>query len=135
MGLGKGRGERAPAQGSPGLRAALSPAPLQGSGEVTETNKETQLIGIIAGLAAFLVLFILIMTLVLVLTTRRYHASHPVPPSLSPSPLQPSPPSPAPSPQLQEEAECHEGAEGGHDAQPHRGPAGSWHPRDQPVQR
>ncbi|XP_068554359.1 cadherin-related family member 2 [Anas acuta] len=43
-----------------------------GSGEVTETNKETQLIGIIAGLAAFLVLFILIMTLVLVLTTRSY---------------------------------------------------------------
>uniref|UniRef100_A0A8B9VCP1 Cadherin-related family member 2 n=1 Tax=Anas zonorhyncha TaxID=75864 RepID=A0A8B9VCP1_9AVES len=43
-----------------------------GSGEVTETSKETQLIGIIAGLAAFLVLFILIMTLVLVLTTRSY---------------------------------------------------------------
>lgn len=95
MGLGKGHGERAPAPGgawgSPGL---LTPALLQGPGEVTEPSKETQMIGIIAGLAAFLVLFILIMTLVLVFTTRRYHAPHPV----SPSPPQPSPPSPAPSP-------------------------------------
>ncbi|KAM6299559.1 cadherin-related family member 2 [Aegotheles albertisi] len=43
-----------------------------GPGEVAAPNKETELIGIIAGLAAFLVLFILIMTLVLVLTTRSY---------------------------------------------------------------
>ncbi|NXC48668.1 CDHR2 protein, partial [Penelope pileata] len=43
-----------------------------GPSEVTETSKEKEMIGIIAGLAAFLVLFILIMTLVLVLTTRSY---------------------------------------------------------------
>ncbi|NXY26887.1 CDHR2 protein, partial [Atrichornis clamosus] len=43
-----------------------------GPGEVTKPTKETELIGIIAGLAAFLLIFILIMTLVLVLTTRRY---------------------------------------------------------------
>ncbi|NXQ25989.1 CDHR2 protein, partial [Alaudala cheleensis] len=43
-----------------------------GPGEVTKPTKETELIGIIAGLAAFLLLFILIMTLVLVLTTRSY---------------------------------------------------------------
>ncbi|NXR44504.1 CDHR2 protein, partial [Hippolais icterina] len=43
-----------------------------GPGEVTKPTKETELIGIIAGLAAFLLLFILIMILVLVLTTRSY---------------------------------------------------------------
>ncbi|KFO91525.1 Cadherin-related family member 2, partial [Buceros rhinoceros silvestris] len=43
-----------------------------GPGEVTKPTKETELIGVIAGLAAFLLIFILIMTLVLVLTTRRY---------------------------------------------------------------
>ncbi|NXL42538.1 CDHR2 protein, partial [Podilymbus podiceps] len=43
-----------------------------GPGEVVKPTKETELIGIIAGLAAFLVVFILIMTLVLVLTTRSY---------------------------------------------------------------
>ncbi|NXD95393.1 CDHR2 protein, partial [Chaetorhynchus papuensis] len=43
-----------------------------GPGEETKPTKETELIGIIAGLAAFLLLFILIMTLVLVLTTRSY---------------------------------------------------------------
>ncbi|NXG07931.1 CDHR2 protein, partial [Sakesphorus luctuosus] len=43
-----------------------------GPGEVTKPTRETELIGIIAGLAAFLLLFILIMTLVLVLTTRSY---------------------------------------------------------------
>ncbi|NWI62869.1 CDHR2 protein, partial [Todus mexicanus] len=43
-----------------------------GPGEVTKPTKETELIGVIAGLAAFLLLFILIMTLVLVLTTRSY---------------------------------------------------------------
>ncbi|NWV27759.1 CDHR2 protein, partial [Origma solitaria] len=43
-----------------------------GPGEVTKPTKEMELIGIIAGLAAFLLLFILIMTLVLVLTTRSY---------------------------------------------------------------
>ncbi|KFP80769.1 Cadherin-related family member 2 [Acanthisitta chloris] len=43
-----------------------------GSGEVTKPTRETELIGIIAGLAAFLLIFILIMTLVLVLTTRSY---------------------------------------------------------------
>ncbi|NWV74712.1 CDHR2 protein, partial [Dasyornis broadbenti] len=43
-----------------------------GPGEVTKPTKEMELIGIIAGMAAFLLLFILIMTLVLVLTTRSY---------------------------------------------------------------
>ncbi|NXL65999.1 CDHR2 protein, partial [Chordeiles acutipennis] len=43
-----------------------------GPGEVAKPTRETELIGIIAGLAAFLLLFILIMTLVLVLTTRSY---------------------------------------------------------------
>ncbi|NXJ66468.1 CDHR2 protein, partial [Rostratula benghalensis] len=43
-----------------------------GPGEVVKPNKETELIGIIAGLAAFLIIFILIMTLVLVLTIRSY---------------------------------------------------------------
>ncbi|NXL37693.1 CDHR2 protein, partial [Glaucidium brasilianum] len=43
-----------------------------GPGEVAKPTKETELIGIIAGLAAFLLIFILIMTLVLVLTTRSY---------------------------------------------------------------
>ncbi|NWS13691.1 CDHR2 protein, partial [Pachyramphus minor] len=43
-----------------------------GPGEVTKPTRETELIGIIAGLAAFLLIFILIMTLVLVLTTRSY---------------------------------------------------------------
>ncbi|NXL86167.1 CDHR2 protein, partial [Alectura lathami] len=43
-----------------------------GPSEVTESSKEKEMIGVIAGLAAFLVLFILIMTLVLVLTTRSY---------------------------------------------------------------
>ncbi|KFR17012.1 Cadherin-related family member 2, partial [Opisthocomus hoazin] len=43
-----------------------------GPGVVATTSRDTELIGIIAGLAAFLVIFILIMTLVLVLTTRRY---------------------------------------------------------------
>ncbi|NXF89978.1 CDHR2 protein, partial [Eubucco bourcierii] len=43
-----------------------------GPGEVTKPSRETELISIIAGLAAFLLLFILIMTLVLVLTTRSY---------------------------------------------------------------
>ncbi|XP_027752218.1 cadherin-related family member 2 [Empidonax traillii] len=43
-----------------------------GPGEVTKPTRDTELIGIIAGLAAFLLIFILIMTLVLVLTTRSY---------------------------------------------------------------
>ncbi|NXN70978.1 CDHR2 protein, partial [Himantopus himantopus] len=43
-----------------------------GPGEVLKPTRETELIGIIAGLAAFLVIFILIITLVLVLTTRSY---------------------------------------------------------------
>ncbi|NXG53765.1 CDHR2 protein, partial [Psilopogon haemacephalus] len=43
-----------------------------GPGEVTKPSRETELIGIIAGLAAFLLLFILIMTLVFVMTTRSY---------------------------------------------------------------
>ncbi|PKU30754.1 cadherin-related family member 2 [Limosa lapponica baueri] len=43
-----------------------------GPGEVVKASKETELIGIIAGLAAFLLIFILIMTLVLVLTTKSY---------------------------------------------------------------
>ncbi|NXO15931.1 CDHR2 protein, partial [Oriolus oriolus] len=43
-----------------------------GPGEVTKPTKEVELIGIIAGLAAFLLIFILIMTLVLVFTTRSY---------------------------------------------------------------
>ncbi|NWZ35111.1 CDHR2 protein, partial [Brachypodius atriceps] len=43
-----------------------------GPSEVINPTKETELIGIIAGLAAFLLIFILIMTLVLVLTTRSY---------------------------------------------------------------
>ncbi|XP_075297917.1 cadherin-related family member 2 [Opisthocomus hoazin] len=43
-----------------------------GPGVVATTSRDTELIGIIAGLAAFLVIFILIMTLVLVLTTRSY---------------------------------------------------------------
>ncbi|NWI97260.1 CDHR2 protein, partial [Pitta sordida] len=43
-----------------------------GPGETIKPTKETELIGIIAGLAAFLLIFILIMTLVLVLTTRSY---------------------------------------------------------------
>ncbi|XP_074012296.1 cadherin-related family member 2 [Numenius arquata] len=43
-----------------------------GPGEAVKPTKETELIGIIAGLAAFLLIFILIMTLVLVLTTRSY---------------------------------------------------------------
>uniref|UniRef100_A0A8B9CGN0 Cadherin related family member 2 n=1 Tax=Anser brachyrhynchus TaxID=132585 RepID=A0A8B9CGN0_9AVES len=61
-------------QSDPQLLAALVKLGLAviGPGEVTEPSKETQMIGIIAGLAAFLVLFILIMTLVLVFTTRSY---------------------------------------------------------------
>ncbi|KFW61965.1 Cadherin-related family member 2, partial [Pygoscelis adeliae] len=43
-----------------------------GPGEVVKPTRETELIGIIAGLAAFLLIFILIMTLILVLTTRSY---------------------------------------------------------------
>ncbi|NXD76304.1 CDHR2 protein, partial [Halcyon senegalensis] len=43
-----------------------------GPGEVAKPTRETELIGIVAGLAAFLLIFILIMTLVLVLTTRSY---------------------------------------------------------------
>ncbi|NXP53242.1 CDHR2 protein, partial [Heliornis fulica] len=43
-----------------------------GPGEVTKPTREMEMIGIIAGLAAFLILFILIMTLVLVLTTKSY---------------------------------------------------------------
>ncbi|XP_062463562.1 cadherin-related family member 2 isoform X1 [Pezoporus occidentalis] len=43
-----------------------------GPGEVVNPTRETELIGIIAGLAAFLLIFILIMTLVLVLTSRSY---------------------------------------------------------------
>ncbi|KAM6122668.1 cadherin-related family member 2 [Phoenicopterus ruber ruber] len=43
-----------------------------GPGEMVKPSRETELIGIIAGLAVFLVIFILIMTLVLVLTTRSY---------------------------------------------------------------
>ncbi|NWQ87666.1 CDHR2 protein, partial [Burhinus bistriatus] len=43
-----------------------------GPGEVVKPTRETELIGIIAGLAAFLLIFILIMTLVLVLTTKSY---------------------------------------------------------------
>ncbi|NWS94927.1 CDHR2 protein, partial [Mionectes macconnelli] len=43
-----------------------------GPGEVTKPTRDMELIGIITGLAAFLVIFILIMTLVLVLTTRSY---------------------------------------------------------------
>ncbi|XP_069725418.1 cadherin-related family member 2 [Phaenicophaeus curvirostris] len=40
--------------------------------EVTKPTKETELIGVIAGLAAFLLIFILVMTLVLVFTTKSY---------------------------------------------------------------
>ncbi|XP_074912738.1 cadherin-related family member 2 [Buteo buteo] len=43
-----------------------------GPGEVGKPTRETELIGIIAGLAAFLLIFILIITLVLILTTRSY---------------------------------------------------------------
>ncbi|NXA46316.1 CDHR2 protein, partial [Nothocercus julius] len=43
-----------------------------GPGEVTEPDKEKELIGVIAGLAAFMLLFILIMILALVLTTRSF---------------------------------------------------------------
>ncbi|POI25531.1 hypothetical protein CIB84_010719 [Bambusicola thoracicus] len=43
-----------------------------GPAEVTEPSKEKQMIGVIAGLAAFLVLFILIAILALVLTIRSY---------------------------------------------------------------
>ncbi|NXY55474.1 CDHR2 protein, partial [Callaeas wilsoni] len=43
-----------------------------GPGEVTQPTRETELIGVIAGLAAFLLIFILVMTLVFVLTTRSY---------------------------------------------------------------
>ncbi|OPJ88013.1 cadherin-related family member 2 isoform B [Patagioenas fasciata monilis] len=43
-----------------------------GPGEVVKPTRETELIAIIGGLAAFLLIFILIMTLVLVLTTRSY---------------------------------------------------------------
>ncbi|KAM6116157.1 LOW QUALITY PROTEIN: cadherin-related family member 2 [Pterocles gutturalis] len=43
-----------------------------GPGEVTKPTRETELIGVIAGLAAFLLILILIMTLTLVLTTRSY---------------------------------------------------------------
>ncbi|NXW05415.1 CDHR2 protein, partial [Fregetta grallaria] len=43
-----------------------------GPGEVVKPTRETELIGIITGLAAFLLIFILIMILVLVLTTRSY---------------------------------------------------------------
>jgi len=138
---------------------AFTPALCQGPGVVATTSRDTELIGIIAGLAAFLVIFILIMTLVLVLTTRRYHTAHtlsclPPPPPSSPAPPDPSlssilllptpshrlpPPCPSHPPrprasQLQEEAECDEGSEGGHDVQPCRSAAGSRHPRDQPVQ-
>ncbi|NXT24697.1 CDHR2 protein, partial [Syrrhaptes paradoxus] len=43
-----------------------------GPGEVTKPTRETELIGVIAGLAAFLLILIIIMTLTLVLTTRSY---------------------------------------------------------------
>ncbi|XP_029854251.1 cadherin-related family member 2 isoform X2 [Aquila chrysaetos chrysaetos] len=43
-----------------------------GPGEVAKPTRETELIGIIAGLAAFLLIFILVITLVLILTTRSY---------------------------------------------------------------
>ncbi|NXH14373.1 CDHR2 protein, partial [Bucco capensis] len=43
-----------------------------GPGEVVTPTRETELFGIIAGLAALLLIFILIMTLVLALTTRSY---------------------------------------------------------------
>ncbi|NWU63716.1 CDHR2 protein, partial [Pterocles burchelli] len=43
-----------------------------GPGEVTKPTRETELIGVIAGLAAFLIILILIMTVTLVLTTRSY---------------------------------------------------------------
>ncbi|NXC73566.1 CDHR2 protein, partial [Anhinga anhinga] len=43
-----------------------------GPGMVVKPTRETELIGIIAGLVAFLIIFIFIMTLVLVLTTRSY---------------------------------------------------------------
>ncbi|XP_074958644.1 cadherin-related family member 2 isoform X1 [Phalacrocorax aristotelis] len=43
-----------------------------GPGMVVKPTRETELIGIIAGLVAFLLIFIFIMTLVLVLTTRSY---------------------------------------------------------------
>ncbi|XP_062443695.1 cadherin-related family member 2 [Rhea pennata] len=43
-----------------------------GPGEVTKPDKEKELTGVIAGLAAFLLLFILVMTLALVLTTRSF---------------------------------------------------------------
>ncbi|XP_068815327.1 cadherin-related family member 2 [Struthio camelus] len=43
-----------------------------GPGEVTKPDKEKELIGVIAGLAAFILLFILIMILALVLTTRSF---------------------------------------------------------------
>ncbi|NXN92060.1 CDHR2 protein, partial [Rhinopomastus cyanomelas] len=42
------------------------------SSDLGNSNRETELIGIIAGLAAFLLIFIFIMTLVLVLTTKSY---------------------------------------------------------------
>ncbi|NWX27830.1 CDHR2 protein, partial [Notiomystis cincta] len=43
-----------------------------GPGEVTKPTREMEMIGVIAGLSAFLLIFILVMTLVLVLTTRSY---------------------------------------------------------------
>ncbi|NXJ02776.1 CDHR2 protein, partial [Psophia crepitans] len=55
-----------------------------GPGEVTKPTRETELIGIIAGLAAFLLIFILIMTLVLVLTTRSAMKALKVATTLSP---------------------------------------------------
>lgn len=144
---------------SAGRGCALILPLCQGPGEVVKPTRETELIGIIAGLAAFLLIFILIVTLVLVLTTKRYCTAHtpscrpppppsslaPPDPSLSSVPLLPSPshspvplcPSHPPCPwalQLQEEAECDEGSEGGHDVQPCHGAAGSWHPWNQPVQ-
>lgn len=60
---------------SAGQGCALTPALHQGPGEVAKPTRETELIGIIAGLAAFLLIFILIITLVLILTTRRYRTA------------------------------------------------------------
>lgn len=56
---------------------------------MTEPSKEKEMIGVIAGLAAFLVLFILIAILALVLTIRRYRAPTPCPhiPLVPTSPL------------------------------------------------
>lgn len=100
-GQGAQGGAPAPCQAGGGRFAgqgyALTPALHQGPGEVTTPTKETELISVIAGLAAFLLIFILIMTLVLVLTTRRYLFCLPLPPPsslASPDPSRSCPPHP-----------------------------------------